>query len=231
MGRADSRPRSGTSRRTTPKPTPPGGRRIRVRDVLIVVLLIAGLLSGLVLVVVSGGATPPTTAPEVLATIPSDLSRDSVEAWSGLVLPASAADFLTASVGSQLDVTFTMSPDDVDAFVSESALPAPEPERRVVLHSSPLWKLNPTTQTGETEGEDAAPAEGAAPGDAEGEDESPEAEGDDASPDAEGAEADMAMPSSDIWGVADVRGAVGRSVELVPEGDLVRARVVLLALG
>lgn len=177
---------------------------------IIVAVLLAGLLSGLVLVVVGGGTPTPTTAEGTSGTLPGDLSRESVEAWSGLVLPPSAEEFLTATVGSQLDVTFTMAPEDVDTFVEGSALPAPQPERRVVLHSSPLWKLNPTADP------DRDAGEGAETGTPAGESEADDAE--------------TAVPSSEIRGVTDVRGTVGRSVELVPEGGLVRARVVLLAL-
>ena len=73
-----------------------------------------------------------------------------------------------------------MAPEEEAAFIEASGLPEPVDDERVILHSSPLWKLNP---------DDAAV----------------------------------------IRGAADDAGAVERAVELVDEGDRVRARVVIIS--
>ena len=64
---------------------------------------------------------------------------------TGLSFPAGTADFLSTHLddGSQLDLTFTIPTAARAAFVTGSGLPALEDGRRVVTHSSPLWKLNP----------------------------------------------------------------------------------------
>ena len=64
-------------------------------------------------------------------------------------MPPDAADFLTARLDDdrQLDITFTMPAAAVDGFVEGSGLPEPVADQRVVLHSSPLWKLNPDAGT------------------------------------------------------------------------------------
>jgi hypothetical protein len=55
------------------------------------------------------------------------------------------SEFLTAKLDSnaQLDITFDMPAAATEAFLSESGLPAPTPDERLILHSSPMWKLNP----------------------------------------------------------------------------------------
>lgn len=90
------------------------------------------------------GGTADGSAPAV--TLPlQDTSQAAVEDLTGLVLPAGTADFLTAQLddGTQLDVTFTIPVAAADSFVSASGLPTPVEGDRVVIHSSPLWKLNP----------------------------------------------------------------------------------------
>jgi hypothetical protein len=74
-----------------------------------------------------------------------DTSQDAVEELTGLAVPTEASEFLTARLddGRQLDVTFVVPAAAVDAFVTGSGLPEPVADERVVLHSSPLWKLNP----------------------------------------------------------------------------------------
>lgn len=152
------------------------------------VALVVLLAVGLVLVVTGGDGGDPnpttTTRPEgrpgpTLAL--DDLSVAGVEELSGLAIPRDATDFLTAKLAEnqQLDVTFTMAPEDEGGFVTSSGLPPLAPEARVITHSSPLWKLNP-------EGE--------------------------------------------IEGAADVRDGINRAVELVPEGDRLRARITLQAV-
>jgi hypothetical protein len=166
----------------------------RRRNVVVGGVLAVGLVLGVLLVVSGGGdgadqdASTTSTGsipPSAAASEPlplDDLSRSGVEALAGLQLPPSASDFLTARLAddAQLDVTFTMEPDEEAAFIEASGLPEPVADERVILHSSPLWKLNP---------DDAAI----------------------------------------IRGAADDAGSVERAVELVDEGDRVRARVVIIS--
>jgi len=212
-----NRPSQGGSRRVTPKSTPSTkGRRIRSRDVLVVALLTAGLLAGLVMAVFgAGGQSDPTTTTSTStdangeatsATLPlDDLSLGAIESWSGLEVPDGAEDFLTARMGdSQLDVTFTMPSEDEAAFVAGSGLSEPQPGERQILHSSPLWKLNPGdddegTASDTPEADDPSTSEGP-------------------------------IPAVVIRGVADRHDDVLRAVELVDEGPgTVRVRIVLTA--
>ena len=129
----------------------------RTRNSLIGGVLAAGLIVGLFLVVTGGGSDspgvttttePPAARPEPL-TLPAELTQDAVATLSGLAIPTTASEFLTARLDSdrQLDVTFVIPADSVDAFVADSGLASPEDDQRVVLHSSPLWKLNPDPGT------------------------------------------------------------------------------------
>jgi len=114
-------------------------------------LLLIGLLIGGCLVITGGGSDEPgpTTVPSrptpTLAL--SDLSLAGVESFSGVDVPDGAQDFLTARLDGdrQLDVTFTIDTDQVGALVSGSGLPPLAEGARPILHSSPLWKLNPGT--------------------------------------------------------------------------------------
>lgn len=128
----------------------------RQRNVLAAVLAI-GFVAGLGLVVLGGDDPPaseptPTTAeaPALLsnsgATLPlEDLSIAAVSELTGLAIPEDAAGYLTARLENerQLDVTFTLPAEEEAAFVRDSGLETPREGRRVILHSSPLWKLNP----------------------------------------------------------------------------------------
>lgn len=147
----------------------------RSRNLIIAVVLLAGLGVGLALVV-RGSAEPTDPAAP-------DLSVAGVNEMASLAVPADAEGFLTASLddGSQIDVTFVL-PDDAAAatFVAESGLPALEPGKRLILHSSPMWKLNP-------EGVD----------------------------------------DGDYSSTGDATDRVKRVVEVVPDGDAVRVRMVL----
>jgi hypothetical protein len=147
------------------------------------------------------GSGAPEEAPATASIPTDDLSLAAVEGWSGLDIPEAAEGFLTARAGAdQLDLTFTMAPEDEQAFVRSSALPEPLPGRRYVLHSSPLWKLNP--------GSDDAP-------------DTP----DDSPTDTE---VGPTVPAPVIRGTADSRAGITRVVELVDEAPgVVRARVVL----
>ncbi len=121
------------------------------------VVALALVVLGIVLVVAGGdddAAAPSSTTSTTVrtgdgptpVTLPlRDTSEAALSDLTGLVLPAGSSDFLTARLadGTQLDITFTIPADAVDAFVSASGLPAPVAGRRVVDHSTPLWKLNP----------------------------------------------------------------------------------------
>jgi len=96
------------------------------------------------------GATTPENPMQQRSPLPlGDLSQPAVAELGGLEVPADATEFLTARLEDdrQLDITFTMPAAAVDAFVQGSGLPEPVADQRVVLHSSPLWKLNPDAGT------------------------------------------------------------------------------------
>lgn len=85
-----------------------------------------------------------------------DTSQAAIEELTGLDLPDGAAEFLTARLDDdrQLDITFVLPADAVDEFVSASGLPELAEDRRVVIHSSPLWRLNPDEGTSLVGGSD-----------------------------------------------------------------------------
>lgn len=131
------------------------------RRALVGVGLLVLLVLGVVLVVTGGDDGTPTDAdgsaspageapdPRPDPTLPiDDLSVAGVEELSGLAVPDDAADFLTAKLDDdqQLDVTFTMAPDEEEAFLAGSGLPPMAVDARVITHSSPLWKLTPEGQ-------------------------------------------------------------------------------------
>lgn len=124
--------------------------KLRLLGALAVVLVVVGI----VLVVTgddepTGPSTTTTTVADgqaPTATLPlDDTSVEGVSSMAGLVVPDGAKDFLTAATENkaQLDVTFTLPSDQVEAFVSGSGFPALVEGEKVVTHSSPLWKLNP----------------------------------------------------------------------------------------
>ena len=124
--------------------------KLRLLGALAVVLVVVGIV-----LVVTGGDEPtgPSTTTTTVAdgqtptaTLPlDDTSVEGVSSMAGLVVPDGAKDFLTAATENkaQLDVTFTLPSDQVEAFVSGSGFPALVEGEKVVTHSSPLWKLNP----------------------------------------------------------------------------------------
>ena len=128
-------------------------RRSR-RNLVVAVLLVLGLAAGLALVLTGGDeesattttSAVTTTAPEVDPLPLEDTSQAALEELTGLVVPAEATGFLTARLDDdrQLDMTFVMPAASVPAFIAASGLPQPVADQRVVIHSSPLWKLNPT---------------------------------------------------------------------------------------
>lgn len=83
-------------------------------------------------------AGPPATLPF------TSVSQAELARQTGVVFPTGTADFLTAQLQNraQLDVTFTLPADQVAAFVEGSTLKEPAAGKRVVTHTSPLWKLN-----------------------------------------------------------------------------------------
>lgn len=121
-----------------------------IRWVLLLVL-VAGLAVGGCLVLTGGESSPTTSVAPAPSSRPpntlplGDTSIAGVEALSGLDIPDGAADFLTARTDAerQLDVTFTLAPADEAAFLAGSGLPPLGADARVIMHSSPLWKLNP----------------------------------------------------------------------------------------
>lgn len=134
---------------------PPPGRGAppvpSIGRLAVLALLLVGLVIGGCLVVTGGGSDEPdTTAPRgrPTSTLPlGDLSEAGVEALSGVDVPDSASDFLSARLDGdrQLDVTFTIPPDALAGLVAASGLPPLTESNRVITHSSPLWKLNPGT--------------------------------------------------------------------------------------
>ena len=114
----------------------------------VVLLLLAA--AGTWLLVAGGeeggdGATGGAPAAGAGATLEvGGTDRASVSELAGLSLPPGTADFLSARLDddTQLDVTFTLDPAAEAAFLAGSGLDEPAEGQRVILHSSPLWKLN-----------------------------------------------------------------------------------------
>jgi hypothetical protein len=129
----------------------PTGVTRRRRNIVVAIVLGIGLVVGVSLVVTGGDDTEPTTSTQAPTTAPSaplpldDLSSAGISEFTGLVVPPDATDFLTARLDSdrQLDLTFVTTAEGAAAFVEASGLPEPVADERIVLHSSPLWKLNP----------------------------------------------------------------------------------------
>ena len=127
-------------------------------NLVIGLVLFAGLVLALGLIILGGGAdddadaTSSTTtstlaAPPPGVTLPLEqLSASAVAQLTGLAFPPDMTDFLTARLDgdTQLDVTFVMPEAAVAEFIESSGLPAPTADERLVLHSSPLWRSTPT---------------------------------------------------------------------------------------
>lgn len=147
----------------------------RSRNLIIAVVLLVGFGLGLSLVL-RGGDNPVDTS-----TL--DLSIAGVNELASLAVPSDADAFVTASLkdGSQIDVTFLLPNEKAaTAFVADSGLPDLTPGKRLILHSSPMWKLNP-----------------------------------------EG------VQEGDYSSTSDTADGVSRTVELVPDGEAVRVRMIL----
>jgi hypothetical protein len=149
--------------------------RPRGRSNLVIgLVLFAGLVLALGLIILGGGddatdddAAPSSTTTTSLPTPPpgvtlplEQLSASAVAQLTGLAFPPDMTDFLTARLDgdTQLDVTFVMPEAAVAEFIESSGLPAPTADERLVLHSSPLWKVNPdegTTLSSTTDTTDA----------------------------------------------------------------------------
>lgn len=143
----------------------------RRNNLIVLVVLLFGLVVGLSLVVFGGGdgdtdgdpaadgpalsgspdGEPETGEPELFearGVLPLDdieLTPEGVEAYTGIVVPEGASGYLTGRLDNdrQLDVTFVFPADVEAAFLSSSQLAEPVEGRRVVLHGSALWELNP----------------------------------------------------------------------------------------
>ena len=133
-------------------------------NLVIGLVLFAGLVLALGLIILGGGddtsdedADPTSsTTTSTLATPPpgvtlplEQLSASAVAQLTGLAFPPDMTDFLTARLDgdTQLDVTFVMPEAAVAEFIESSGLPAPTADERLVLHSSPLWKVYPDVGT------------------------------------------------------------------------------------
>lgn len=132
----------------------------RVQRNVLALVLVIGFVIGLALVLLGGSdqddaSSATTTEPPPAMAEGSgepleleDLSVAGVAQLSGLAIPADADDYLTARLGegAQLDVTFTLPAEDVEAFLRDSDLGDAVAGQRVILHSSPLWRLNPDSE-------------------------------------------------------------------------------------
>ena len=79
-------------------------------------------------------------------TLPlDDLSVTAITEMSGLTFPTDMTEFLTSrgDTNRQLDLTFVIPSASAATFLADSGLPAPVANKRLVIHSSPLWKVNP----------------------------------------------------------------------------------------
>lgn len=126
--------------------------KLRLLGVIAVLLAVIGIV-----LVITGGDDGQPSAPSTTSTslapgskptptLPlDDTSIAAVDKLAGLQIPTDNGGFLTTfpEARTQLDVSFTLRPDQVAAFVSGSGLAAPVAGTRVISHSSPLWKLNP----------------------------------------------------------------------------------------
>ena len=79
-------------------------------------------------------------------TLPlEDLSVTALSELTGLNFPTDMTEFLTSrgDTNRQLDLTFVIPASSAATFLADSGLPAPVANKRIVIHSSPLWKENP----------------------------------------------------------------------------------------
>jgi hypothetical protein len=156
----DAPPTRGPARR--------GPAHRRRNNLIILVVLLAGLVIGMALVVFGGddgGDTadgpvltgeerpqdlddPDAATTDARGVLPLDdveFTVDGIEAFTGIVVPDDGEEFLTGRLDNdrQLDITFLFPVDGEAAFLESSQLPEPVEGQRVVLHGSALWELNP----------------------------------------------------------------------------------------
>ena len=123
-----------TRRSSTPRST-------RVLAIGIVGLVIGGAL--LVWGLVSSAGSP---AGESSSAVPfSTPSRSEIARRAGIAFPDSTTKFESVKAADELHVVCTIAARDVAAFESGSKL-ALVAGKRVVIHASPIWDLNPTGQ-------------------------------------------------------------------------------------
>ena len=109
---------------------------------LIVVIALVLLAAGC-----SKSATPGLPTTNTIAPLPfhGSPSRDELQRSAGISFPESTSDYRSVRVDpAELDVAFTLSEADVDAFIAESHLPSLTDGRRLIVHASPVWEQNPT---------------------------------------------------------------------------------------
>lgn len=89
------------------------------------------------------GATPSATLP------PVDMTAAALSELSGLRFPEDMNGFRSVALEDnlQFDITFTIPTSSVEGFIDGSGLPEPTADRRVLIHASPLWDLNPPEGT------------------------------------------------------------------------------------
>ena len=102
------------------------------------------------LVVAASGCSKSVTRGATTTTIGRSLPfegsppKNTVAKAAGLVFPASTGGYESVRVDpSELDLTFTIAPDDVDGFVTDSGL-GTLADGRIIQHSSPVFPQNPT---------------------------------------------------------------------------------------
>lgn len=114
-------------------------RSTRVLAIGIVGLVLGGAL--LVWGLVSSGGSP---AGESSSAVPfSTPSRSEIARRAGIAFPASTTKFESVKAGDELHVVCTIPTADLGAFETGSKVTLVA-GKRVVIHASPIWDLNPT---------------------------------------------------------------------------------------
>jgi hypothetical protein len=124
------------------------GRVVRHLGALVVA---AALVGGCSKSPTPGGTT--TTALRGALPFDASPSAKKLSKVAGLEFPESMADYRSVRVAdNELDVTFTMSPDDVAAFAEGSGLDPLTPGKLIIIHPSPIWDLDPggTVESGQS---------------------------------------------------------------------------------
>lgn len=112
-----------------------GRRRVPPRRAIVAFTIGATLLTG-VPACSSDDGDGDTAVLDQVAPTKADIARD-----AGISFPASTADFRLVRIsGDQIDVTFTLTPADVDGFASGSGIVLTDGERSIT-HASPLWDV------------------------------------------------------------------------------------------